>query len=255
MNKKWRIFSLDFETTVYEGQTSTEVWASALVELFTDEVKIFNSIEQTFGYLAHQTGNIIAYYHNLKFDGQFWLSFFLNKLHLTQAYTIESQEPFIVHWLEDEDMPTNSFKYSISDMGQWYSITIKLPHHIIQLRDSYKLLPFTLRKIGKSFETKHQKLEMEYVGYRYAGCEIKPEEKEYIANDTLVLKEALEIMYTEGHVKLTIGSCCLSEYKQSVGGKLYNKLFPNLYDIPLTDEYGSDSVGNYVRKAYHGGWC
>ena len=256
MNKKWRIFSLDFETTVYDGQTNTEVWASAVVELFTDEVKIFNSIEQTFGYLAHQTGNIIAYYHNLKFDGQFWLSFLLNKLHLTQAYTIESQEPFIVHWLEDDDMPTNSFKYSISDMGQWYSITIKLPHHIIQLRDSYKLLPFTLRKIGKSFETKHQKLEMEYVGYRYAGCEIKPEEKEYIANDALVLKEALEIMYTEGHTKLTIGSCCLSEYKASIPKEIYQAMFPDLTQIEIDfDKYGSHTVDEYVRKSYKGGWC
>lgn len=30
-NRKYRYFSCDFETTVYEGQTSTEVWASAVV--------------------------------------------------------------------------------------------------------------------------------------------------------------------------------------------------------------------------------
>lgn len=254
--RKWRTFVLDFETTVYDGQESTEVWASAAVELFSDEVKIFNSIEQTFGYLAHQSGNIIAYYHNLKFDGQFWLSFFLNKLHLTQAYTIESKDPYIVHWLDDNDMPVNSFKYSISDMGQWYTVTIKLPHHFIQLRDSYKLLPFSLKRIGKSFQTKHQKLDMEYTGYRYAGCEIKPSEREYISNDVLVIKEALEIMYTEGHTKLTIGSCCLGEYKSLIPQNIYDAMFPDLTEMSLdVDTYGAPTVDAYIRKSYKGGWC
>ena len=143
----------------------------------------------------------------------------------------------------------------ISDTGQWYKMLIKVKNHYIEFRDSLKLLPFSVEDIGISFDTLHKKLQMKYKGFRYAGCEITEKERNYLKNDVLVMKEALEIMYTEGHVKLTIGSCCLSEYKQSVGDKLYNKLFPNLYDIPLTDVYGADSVGAYVRKAYHGGWC
>ena len=38
MTTKARTFMADFETTVYEGQTSTEVWASACVELYTEDV-------------------------------------------------------------------------------------------------------------------------------------------------------------------------------------------------------------------------
>ena len=34
----------DFETTVYDGQTFTEVWASAIVEFYTEDVKIFHVI-------------------------------------------------------------------------------------------------------------------------------------------------------------------------------------------------------------------
>ena len=37
----------DFETTVYKVQTETEVWASALVELYTEDVKIFHSLYDT----------------------------------------------------------------------------------------------------------------------------------------------------------------------------------------------------------------
>ena len=65
---------------------------------------------------------------------------------------------------------------------------------------------------------------MEYEGLRYPGCIITPEEREYIANDVLVVKEALEIMFSEGHTKLTIGSCCLDEFKKSLKAETYDEL-------------------------------
>ena len=46
------IYVGDFETTVYEGQTNTEVWASAIVKLHTEDVTILTSIEDTFDYLV-----------------------------------------------------------------------------------------------------------------------------------------------------------------------------------------------------------
>ena len=70
----------DFETTVYKGQVNTEVWASASVELFTEDVKIFHSIEEQFDYFKSLDTNICAYYHNLKFDGAFWLSYLLQSM-------------------------------------------------------------------------------------------------------------------------------------------------------------------------------
>ena len=41
----------DFETTVFKGQTYTEVWASALVEIGTENVTILTGVEKTFDYL------------------------------------------------------------------------------------------------------------------------------------------------------------------------------------------------------------
>ena len=46
----YRTFVGDFETTVYENQSSTEVWASAVVELGTEEVFIHHSIEETLNF-------------------------------------------------------------------------------------------------------------------------------------------------------------------------------------------------------------
>ena len=257
MKKEIKTFVGDFETTVFKGQTTTEVWASACVELFTEDVHVFHSIKEQFEYFESLQTNIVCYYHNLKFDGEFWLSFLLTELGYSQAYEQDNPDDInTIHFLKARDMPNKSFSYSISSMGMWYRIMIKTHGKIIELRDSYKLLPFKLKRIGESFKTQHKKLEMEYEGIRFAGCNISPEEEAYIKNDVLVIKEAMEIMFNEGHKKLTIGSCCLAEYISIIGFKNYQKLFPNIYEIPLDEDlYGSPNAGEYVRRSYHGGWC
>ena len=259
--REYRYFMGDFETTVYKGQVNTEVWASALVELFSDKVTILHSIAETFDYLVSLNCNVVVYYHNLKFDGAFWLSYLLVDKKFTQAYDKIGDKETDVKWKQQFKMFNNTFKYSISDRGMWYSIIVKVKNHFIEIRDSLKLLPFSVKRIGESFGTKHKKLDMEYTGFRYAGCEITKEEQEYIANDVLVVKEALEIMFKQGHNKLTIGSCCLEEYKKICRSSLeiqldYDEMFPNLYDFKIDkQEHKYDNVGDWLRKSYRGGWC
>lgn len=257
-NKKQNVrkFMCDFETTVYEGQTSTEVWASASVEFYTENVNIFHSIDEQFQYFKTLNCNIVAYYHNLKFDGNFWLSYLLTKLKYEQAIHYLNDEQTQAEFIAIKDMKNKTFRYTISDMGQWYTLTIKVNNHIIELRDSLKLLPFSVKQIGKSFKTKHQKLDMEYIGYRYAGCNITDEEKQYIANDVLVVKEALEQLFNDGHYKLTIGSCCMEEYKKTTGAYDYKDLFPPLDEVALDKNiFGSSNADEYIRHSYRGGWC
>ena len=252
LTKKFRYFVGDFETTVFNGQTYTEVWASACVELYTENVHIFHSIDEQFDYLADLPEHICIYYHNLKFDGSFWLSFLLTVKGLKQAY-YTGKDSKDIHWYEEKQMANNTFKYSISAMGQWYSIIIKINNKFIEIRDSLKLLPFSVKRIGNAFKTNHKKLDMEYAGFRYAGCYITDEEKEYIRNDVLVIKEALEIMFEEGHNSLTIGACCLKEFKRNIETKEYAANFPDLtvFDIPNKEQ----NIDSWIRQSYRGGWC
>ncbi len=254
-SNKRKVFVGDFETTVYSGQTFTEVWASALVELGTEDVLIHHSIEETFNYLTNLDTNVLVYYHNLKFDGSFWLDYLIIKKNFKHAYHQYNEEGTDVSWLKEKDMKNHELKYSISDRGMWYTVIFKERGHLIEIRDSLKLLPFSVRELGKSFGTKHHKLDMEYKGFRYAGCEITPEEQEYIANDVLVVKEALEIMYEQNHKKLTIGACCLSEFKNTCNGE-WETLFPDLTAIEIDRNlYDSSTADEYIRHSYRGGWC
>ena len=248
-----RIYSADLETTVYDNQTYTEAWASALVSLDSDTPLVFHSLEETLEYLDQQNEDAILYYHNLKFDGNFWLSFLINKMKFKQGIEQTPTETIIkgIKELQEREVI-----YSISSMGQWYTITFKYHGNTYTLKDSLKLMPFTLKEIGIAFKTKHQKLDMEYEGYRYAGCEISRAELDYIKNDVLVLKEALNILFEEGHNKLTIGSCCLYEYKKIIGKYDWGIFFPRLEEIEIDpQEFGADNADAYIRKSYKGGWC
>ena len=78
--RKYDYYVGDFETTVYEGQEKTEVWAAALVPLWSEEVQIFHSIGDMYRHLISLNKHIIVYFHNLKFDGEFWLYYLLHDL-------------------------------------------------------------------------------------------------------------------------------------------------------------------------------
>lgn len=235
--KQSRIMVGDFETTVYKDQTFTEVWASALVEVGTEDVQVFNSLDATYDFIKGEKTDFIIYYHNLKFDGTFWLSFLFSKGY-KNALDLNG------HWIKDKMMRANDVKYAISDRGAWYYIKFKIGSRMIELRDSLKLLPFSVKRIGESFKTKHKKLDIQYEGYRAAGGVITDEERAYIKNDVLVVSEALQIMFKEGHNRLTIGACCLSEYKKKYDRQDFRTFFPDLnkdeltsvWEIPIYDD-------------------
>lgn len=241
--RNYEYYVADFETTVYKGQQFTEVWAAAVVKLWDDDVEILHSLPEFLDYMYDKKTNIICYFHNIKFDGNFILDYLL-------------RNGYKWNRVAEGKMLNRQFKCAISDRGQWYSITVKMHNMIIEFRDSYKLLPFSVKRIGKGFQTKHRKLDMEYEGFRYAGCVITDEEKEYIRNDVLVVKEALEIMFERGHQKLTIGSCCLEEFKSTYDKIDYKNFFPDLTEVKIDEEiYGECNADSYIRHSYRGGYC
>lgn len=252
--KEITYWACDFETTVWGDalekargklQDSTEVWAAADVALYDtkENVTITHSIRDFLSRFFRMGGHNMLYFHNLSFDGSFIIDFLLN-------------DGWKMSRNKEKDMKSNTFNVSISDMGQWYWIKLKKNKTVLEIRDSLKLMPSSLARIGKSFCTKHQKLEMEYEGDRHAYCNLTKEEVEYIKNDVLVLKEALEMMFNENHNKLTIGSCCINEYKSFFSKQEWNTFFPDIREDHADGTYtGVWNHWSYVHKAYQGGWC
>lgn len=231
----------DFETTVYDGQTDTQVWSAAWAELYKDEVFVLGNIHSYMQTMIQYKQNIIIWFHNLKFDGTFILTYLL---HHDYTFTTKPRK----------DMVPRSFNCLISSKRQFYSITIKTSYGFIEFRDSLKLVPFSLKAAAKAFETEHQKLDMTYKGYRYPDCPISPDELAYIKNDVLALKEIMEHMVSEGHHRLTIGSCALHEFKTKYDKSEYESLFPELEILPSPTD-ADITQESYIRRFYKGAWC
>lgn len=249
-----KFFAADFETTAYENQDYTEVWAAGIATLGEKEVEIFNSIEKFFDYLIKQKSNCVVYFHNLKFDGSFILDYLLIQKNFINAMTYDENRQLV--FCNNRQMSPNSVKYIISDNGLWYSITVKIKGKIIQFRDSLKILPFSIKQISEDFNTSVKKLEIEYEGERKAGEEITEEEKEYLKNDVIILKEALEFMEKNDSLKITIGAACISEFKKIMGIYDYEFLFPDLTKIKIDSSiFGFENADEYIRKSYRGGYC
>lgn len=253
MREAKHIYACDFETTVYDDQDRTDVWSSCFCELGDHKPIILGNIADTYKYFVDLNANVDLYYHNLKFDGNFWLYFLIHDLNLRQAY-IQDNEVHVT-WMDDDDMPYNSFKYLISRMGQWYTITIRTNKgKYIRMKDSLKLLPFKLAEIADAFKTEHKKLDMEYKGFRYPNCPISEEERAYIENDVYVLKEALEMFFKDNPQKLTIGACCLARYKKDMMGEAED-FFKPMTEVKVPFDCPYETAEQYIRKSYRGGWC
>lgn len=258
---KKNIYVADFETTVYDGQQKTEVWSCCVCRIFEDIPLIFGNILDGMQYFEREakTKNIIVYFHNLKFDGNFIMYYLLShseKYKQGIRYEFSEDGKAIPVFKKDKELQNGEYTYLISNkMVQWYSLKLKINDHIIEFRDSLKLLPFSLADIGKSFDTRHKKLEMDYNNHFAPNCEITEEERRYIVNDVLCLKEAIEIMVNQNHLKLTIGACCMNEFKNIAFDPFltYDRMFPQLDEIktPLED---FETAYEYIHKSYRGGW-
>lgn len=219
----------DFETTV--DPNDCRVWAACAVDIETLETSfIGNSIESFFEWL--QDKNSVCYFHNLKFDGEFIVSYLLRNGY---EYN-DSREP-------------GTFDTLITDTGLWYSITVifekkNKKYRKVTFYDSLKKLPFKVATIAKTFKLEDEKLEIDYKAYRAPGHELTEEERRYIVADCRIVAAALKIQFSKGLTKMTNASDALNGFKQIIGKNNFEKVFPT---FPV--EMDAD-----IRRAYKGGF-
>lgn len=228
-----RKFTADFETTTDENDC--RVWAYAISEIGNVEhFEYGNSIE---GFLdwCYKNAGCEIFFHNLKFDGQFIIDYLLKSG---------------FDWIENpSDRDTGTFTTLITDMGQFYSLTIyfrvspnrKQVKRVV-IKDSLKILNFSVDKIAKDFQLPIRKLELDYDTKREVGHQLTKHEIDYIRNDVEIMSRALNIVFEQGLNKITIGADALSSFKDMK--KDFYHDFPNL---PL-------EIDDRIRHSYKGGF-
>ena len=253
------IYACDFETTTASWkEDETKVWAFCYDEVGKFNPEIKGSIEEFFDFCIDPQKGIkkLLYFHNLKFDGMFILYYLLNVRHFVTAIdqkTGTMQRP--------NKLINNECVYVIDHMGKWFYLAFTYNNITVEIRDSLKILPFTLKQIGESFCTKYKKSQMEYDD-KFSLDDCSESDIEYIKNDVLVLSEALSfVMKKNGEetpfdpiLSLTIGGTCYQQFKKTIYGD-NKKVAVNLDSELLPPDSGSETMDEYIRKSYRGGYC
>lgn len=227
-------FTADFETCTWL-ENETYVWAWAVCEIGNESnIVIDNNIKSFIDYCYSQK-NSTFYFHNLKFDGEFIIYYLLKN--------------GFKHVVKKEDIKDNTFTTLISDMGQFYQITVYFTKgnkkvHKVTFIDSLKIIPFSVDKIAKTFNLPISKLKIDYNEPREIGHILTEEENEYIKNDVLIVAKALKTLFDENLTYMTEGSNALHDFKSMITKSKYNHLFPTL-DYKLDED---------LRKSYKGGF-
>jgi hypothetical protein len=215
-----RTFIADFETTTNEK--NCHVWAWALCEVGElENVYVGTDIYDFMDMCEQLQGNLRVYFHNLKFDGQFIISWlFQNDYKLVT---------------KSRDRASQTFKTMISDEGLYYAIEVvfyKKGKNIkkVTFYDSMKLLPMSVERIAESFRLPIKKGRIDYEAHNDLpyGSPLTKEEMEYIIHDVQIVGHAIGYFQDQGLDRITIGSCALSEYKKIIGQRAFDRLFPVL---------------------------
>lgn len=222
-NVKWYV--ADFETTSlneYEKTNSTRVWLYSICDSDSNIVEDGDSIDKFMEFCKAHHGALI-YFHNLKFDGTFIVSWLLSN-------GFGYEESLLSH-------SKKGFSTLIGDLGEWYQIKVNFaPNKQVIFYDSLKLIPLSVRQIAKSFGLPIQKEIIDYSVY-----EINETTLSYVHNDVKIVAMALKYFRDKGYNRMTIGSNAYHSFKD--GKENFNSLFPRL-DKEWIQEW---------RSAYRGG--
>lgn len=226
------MWTADFETTTDEDDC--RVWAYAFCNIETYEFIYGNSIEEFFSICEHSKTNMKVFFHNLKFDGSFLLSFLF-----ANSY----------EYIEDKkEKRDHTFSTLITDMGQFYEIEVyfKVKGKKVKkvtFQDSMKIFPNqSVADVAKGFGLSISKLEIDYKAKREVGHVLTQQEIDYIRNDVEIMARALHAMFEQGLKKMTIASDAMNNYKETIVG--FRKKFPQL----------PEEIDKSIRASYRGGF-
>lgn len=234
-------YTADFETATWL-ENETYVWAWAVSEIGnSDNIIIDNNIESFINF-CKDNPNITLYFHNLKFDGEFIISYLFN-----HGYE---------HVKDRKEKRNNTFTTLISDMGLFYTMEIYFEVNgkkakKVTIIDSLKILNMSVEQVAKSFGLPINKLELDYDTPRERGYILKDYEKDYISHDVKIMAMALDVLFKQGLESITAGSNALKDFKGTHSIRKYNRLFPELnYNVDKDMRQGYKGGFTYLNPIY-----
>lgn len=240
----------DFETTANdENKNSARVWSYEIMDLKYNTLNKGIDLDGFMNFIKNKSNTI--WFHNAKFDTSYIFPYLL-KNNFKQLSHDE---------VEKYKYKKNSFSTILDEMGNFYMLKIywkkerkgknrKSQWLITTIKDSYKLLPMSLKKMSTDYlelPYEEQKGSIDYEMIRPIGYQPTNEEWEYQHKDVKILAMGINKALDMGMDKMTVSANAFSEFlriKFNNSKERYRRLLPVL---TLEED-------DFVRKSYHGGW-
>lgn len=195
----------DFETTSsyqYEIEGETKVYLWGVMSLEKGNFTYGVNIKEFFDLLISIHSDLTVYFHNLSFDGDF-IIWGLLKYGFKPTYEDVLQE--------------GEFTHITSDMGQIYQIKMCANGNEIVFQCSYKLLPVSIKDLGKLVGV--SKLDETYDyncirNYR-SRDEVDEETVHYLHNDIEIMRRAILTAQEQGLTHLTLAGSAYGCWKET----------------------------------------
>ncbi len=238
-------YTADFETIT--DPNDCRVWAYGICSIDTLSFEYGNNIHDFMDW-CKQENNPTLYFHNLKFDGSFILSYLLENSY---------------KWVKDKKEATNrTFTTLIDTSGKFYQIEVYFKvynkkYSKVTFLNSLNILPFSIAKIAQAFNLPLVKGEIDYDLFRPIGHELTIEEKLYLKNDCEIAARALSFLFNHDPplTAMTQASNGLLHLKEVIGIDNFKRHFPILCDKTAQTDYDKYIVDTEIRRSYKGGYC
>lgn len=269
------IYSCDFETSYSKKEdgspdkTWVYVWGAKSEKGF----EYGRDIQSFINWMKKLETGEELFFHNLKFDGTFILSYLLP---LPDSYLLITEEEELLNENIGKLKYITKKKFKeletgilidpkINSMGIWYSITIHFKEASVEKRikihDSLKLLNMSVKEIGEKFlglPKEEGKLKYDYDLVRYPDTPLTEKELKYLEHDCDIVYKGIKALREDfGVEKWTAASAALCDFRMTL-----NEIIEDLnYENKDKDGYRllfpvlENRESEVASLAYKGGLC
>lgn len=250
--------SIEPENDLMMGKTEAHILGIALSD--GEKFIEFKSVKELFRFISNGVAGRIKRIvsSDLRRDGEFILSYMMNdgfKPIVKKEFNIEEKN--LPDWAKDkwawankEELREKEFTIYITERGGWYDIIFRYKKKIFEIFDLSKMIPGELGELSENLLGKRVD---DFSPYDISvASNFNPR---ILVNRATAIINIFNFARSNGMEKDTIGMNCLSFFTETLarGWKTFKSIYPNLYEIKI-DSVVARNVGDYVRRAYGGGF-
>lgn len=256
------ILAADFETTLTDD--GNIVYLGGLQECMNEKSDplIFRGLMEWLNYIQFNLNdNSEIYFHNLHYDG----NFILYRLKVMDYYDATYQ--YFSNTVRRYKLKKHEYCYLIDEHNKYFMIKVNFGRYTVLFKDSAKIFPMSLEKLGESLKMPFKKGVIKYNDSMDNIEKNLDVHMEYLKKDLGILAYGIRMARKADITDLTIGAAAMRQYKNMIN-QLYRddtgldeldafkQFFVDLGRYPLRNEiYNATNCDEYIRRAYRGAWC